>query len=736
MKSKSRPPVSIVKIPKNRIDNYIKHFWGSAETIFVAVDVIKLHAKGGKDTRNLFITAGAIYFFRTRFGSIGIAAHKTVIDLTKVSFIEPDTLILQFNGEKQIAFRSEDSRDIGAILLMQHACNYYQVPNANKLKVESSPPDALIYECCPVRPVNALQTRLVTTSHYYRTPFPQQCVKLYKDWDQNPKSGQLIIDDTFAVKGAAISISHAIAWDSDIKTLVLHNFAPESLSKVLTLIFEQSFSIQKIIIENYSLKYEIPFKLISTNETSISSLIFRELDSSIILGILRGLFEFNGRFKMIGFTSVNLTINEWNETFTLISKHPCFLKLSHIRIDDLIVETFPVKQLSSLLQKIRVLNHITFAKPRSDVTEILSHLLSSVPSLKHIEFFQSRFRKQIFSKIVPNDLTLLDISGANLTPEFFVSLITVLLGRVRAKPFVLNISNLVEGIKTVDLFNPLMEKQLYPVLCEFSWNNNLITSIDFQPFLKFLVSQRKSLQYLDLSGCVRDDAGQILSPLFELIKQSSIQGIDISSDKQRNNSIHFIRFIQNLSNLTNFKSFTLSNVILGEEGKKAIINLIKSCINLNEISLDLIGLQSQEEFCEFYDNICSFDTLKAIGSPRKEQLKLGIVKDKLNSDVKSTLLLLKKKKVPLTSYGRLLQYEKTEYDNFEGNKNNLIPKTKSNPLEELQILIDEMVNTICGDDKSEISPYETALMLLNNFKTSSTSISNNYISKKKIGSLF
>jgi len=735
MKSKNRPPVSIVKIPMNKIDNYSKHFWGSSESIFVACDVVKLHRKGGKDNRSLFITTAAIYLFRNRFGSVDIALHKTVIDLTKVSYIEPDTLTLQF-GEDQVTFRYEEACNIGYILLMQHACNYFQVPNASKLKVESSPPNALIYQSCPVRPINALQTRLLTISHFYRTPFSQHTSKIYKEWDQT-HTGQFTIDESFQVKGAAVSVSHAIAWDSDIKTLVLHNFASDQISKVLSVFFEQSFSVQKIVLENYANQGDIAFSLQAREETSINALSFRECSSSIVVGIMRGLSEFNGRIKTVFFSSLTLSINEWTEIFNLICKNPCFLKLAQIRIDDLIVETFPVKQLVRALDKIRGLNHITFAKPRSDVTEILSYLLGSSKLLQHIEFFQCKLRKQILSKSVPPNMSFISISGSNVNPEFFSSFMNLVLKRTRVRPFVLDASQLNEGVITADLFNPLVEAEFNPLLCEFSWSGNPLSTKDFQPFLKFLVSQRKSLQYLDLSGCIKDDAGQILPPLFELIRQSSIVGIDISCDKTRNNSIHFIHFLQNLQTIDTIKSLSMSNIVVGEEGKNAILGLAKSNSNLSEIALDSLGLTSQDEFCSFYEQLCSIQTLKAIGSPRKEQIKLGITKDKLTPEVKAVLLLLKKKKVPQTASARIAQYERIEYENNDDKPSGTIaPRTKTNPLEELDSLLTNLVSTICGDDASEIPPHEIAKLIMDNIRTTSSSLSNDFHPSTKIGSIF
>ena len=96
---RQKRPLTIITIPKEKMDQYTKRFWGSAENIFVATEVQQIKSGGNKDTRALFITTAAIYVFKNKsFSGVELAHHFTVIDLTKVSYIEPDTLIIGFGG--------------------------------------------------------------------------------------------------------------------------------------------------------------------------------------------------------------------------------------------------------------------------------------------------------------------------------------------------------------------------------------------------------------------------------------------------------------------------------------------------------------------------------------------------------------------------------------------------------------------------------------------------------------
>ena len=56
----------VIKVPPARLAKIKPYIWGN-DKIFYAGDVTKLHLHGGKATRFLVITAGAIYIITTKF---------------------------------------------------------------------------------------------------------------------------------------------------------------------------------------------------------------------------------------------------------------------------------------------------------------------------------------------------------------------------------------------------------------------------------------------------------------------------------------------------------------------------------------------------------------------------------------------------------------------------------------------------------------------------------------------
>ena len=158
---------------------------------------------------------------------------------------------------------------------------------------------------------------------------------------------------------------------------------------------------------------------------------------------------------------------------------------------------------------------------------------------------------------------------------------------------------------------------------------------------------------------------------------------------------------------------------------------------MEAVNIDLIGISSQDKFCQYYNELLKVDNIRAVGNPRKEMTKLGITKDKLTEKTKATLMLLKKTRLPPTAQQRLAKYEKVEYDDNSSVLENGEMRTKTNPLDELENVQKALFNSICQVEPSELSPEETARLIMENITTSSSSLQKDTSgSHKKVGSIF
>ena len=735
---RQKRPLTIITIPKEKMDQYTKRFWGSAENIFVATEVQQIKSGGNKETRTLFITTAAIYVFKNKsFSGVELSHHFTVIDLTKVSYIEPDTLIIGF-GTKEVVFRTDpgsNALNIGTLLLMQHACNFFQVPNITKLRVESSPQDALVYVECPVRPKNALQTRLVTVSHYYRKPFPQANIKMYSEWDQT-HTGNFVIDDKFNTKDAAVAIAHAIAWDSDIKSLVLRKFAAPQIGKVLEKFFEESFTIQRILIEGYSQEWTEAIKLQAREETSINSLAFKDCHPTLVIRVIRGLAKFDGRLRSLQVINCNLSKNDWGEVFAAIQKFPCFMKLTQLALEELKLATFPTNLLCQTLTKSRFFNNVSITRCNDDLSGFVSTIFDEAKSISHLEMEHCKFLSPLKVKNTNPKFTFLDLSYSYLTTSFFKSFMEVTLTRKGARPFVLDLSA-IQQPKFEELFAQIENIELLPNLVEFLFNGNPLPAKVVPTFLKFLTTQKQSLQYVSLIASITNVTNVFLPPFLDILKNSSITGFDISPQVPGKNKEDYYQFLQSLKEVKTLKSLALVNSGLGDAGMDLIMSLVKENTNVEDVNVDLIGISSQDKFCEYYNALVKVDNIRAVGNPRKEMTKLGITKEKLTEKTRATLMLLKKTRLPPTQQQRLAKYEKVEYDDNGSDLENGEMRTKTNPLDELESVQKALFNSICQVEASELSPEETARLIMENITTSSSSLSKDTTgSHKKIGSIF
>lgn len=733
-KDKKRPPLSIITIPKDKMGVYIKKFWGVAEQVIVGTEVETLKSTGGKDSRVLFITTAAVYVFKNKFSGVELSRNFTVYDLNKVAYIEPDTLIISY-GIKEVVFRTENALHIGTILLMQHACNYYNVPNASALKVESTPANALNYQKCPVRPLQALQTRLITISHFYKKPFPQSLTAQFKEWDQQ-HAGTLSIDSNFYSGNATEAITHAIAWDSDIKTLNLKGYAVEQVDKVIQKIFLESFAIINLHFIDYTNPIDVDLDLTSREETQISTVQFKNCHPSLVFRFFKNLYKFNGRLKAISLENCNLGIQEWSEIMSAIQKFPCFMKLATIVIDNINMKQVPARMLCQTITKNRTLTNIQISNISDDISDFISTLFNGAKTFTHLIVDHCTLKKQLSTDTAPN-LTYINFSYSVLSPSFFTSLIQALGSRKNARPTMLDLSSLQTDFES--LFSSLSGVEIVPVINDIIIDNNTLTPKAVPHFLKFLESQKPILQYISLAGCMTEVLGVVLPALLAILKEGILTGFDISAGKEGIKSTNeYLSFITALSQVPTLRSLNVSNAPIGDKGMEILINLAKNNANLEEIGADGIGISSVDKFCSYYNNLCELNTIKYIAFPRKEQASLNIKKETATAESKATLVAVKKKKNMQSATQRLAVYERIEYDDNEGVvEPGEVRKAKTNPLDDLDAVILQMVNSICEVEPSEFTPEETAKLIMDNITTSARTLSSELTgSHKKVGAIF
>lgn len=733
-KDKKRAPLSIITIPKDKQGQYVKKFWGIAEQVFVGTEVTTLKSTGSKETQVLFITTAAVYVFKNKFSGVEVSRNFTVYDLHKVAYIEPDTLIISY-GQKEVVFRNEKALNIATILLMQHACNYYQVPNASALKVESTPANALVYQKCPVRPVKALQTRLITISHFYKTPFPQSHIAQYEEWDKfHP--GTLCIDNNFYSGNAAEAIAHAIAWDTDIKTLVLKGYAEEKVGKVIEKIFAESFSISNICIENYTNPTEQSMSLVAREETQISAVIFSNCHPTVVVRFFRGLTKFNGRVKAISLTNCMLAISDWSEILIAIQKFPCFMKLQTFVVDSPKLDQFPVRLLCQTITKNRSLTNIQFSRAQDDLSDLVNTLFTDALTFLHLFMDRGKLIKPLKVQVAPN-LTYVNFSNNQISPEFFKSFMLSLSARKNACPIMLELSNLVNTDLEL-LFSALSDVQTAPIINDLTIDGNILTPKAVPHFMKFLSTQKPILQYLSMAGSLTEVIGVVLPAIAQMMREGVLTGIDITANKEVKSGTDYLLFLNNVALLPTVRSIIINNAQIGDQGIQILINMAKNNPKLEEIECDNIGISNVDKFAKFYNDLGQIETLRYLAFPRKEQNRLNINKDNLTPTVKEALLAIKKKKNTQSSQARLQMYERIEYDdNSSMQEQGEIRRAKSNPLDDLDAVISDMVKSICEVQSTELSPQETARLIMDNITTSARTFSQEPTgSHKKVGAIF
>lgn len=732
---------SLLKIPKQSLEKFNEFLWGSTENVFCAEEIIKLHLNGGADPRTIIITNGATYVFRTRnFNKIELSNKFTVLSISKITYNEPNILNIYYD-DNSLSMKTDDALQIGRLLIAQYAMISYQVPSVFPLQVESTPMGSLTYTQIKTRPQSLLQTRLIVFAHYYDTQFALKNVRLFKDWDR-VHSGNFVLDSTFQLNVAAKAVAHSIAYDADLHSLVLNNFAPESLSVFIGTLFANSAKLYKIQMENYIEPISTDFTFASNEDSQIAQITFKNCHAQIILAFFHALSSFNGRFRHLSINGTSFQTEDLSDIFQCIQTMPCFMKLQVFRLEGLKIEQFPTEDYKNVVGKLRYLQTLGMNQMPFDGFDALKLMCESAQNPKHLEITAMKFNTD--SEItVPDSITYADFTKSTFTPTSFRALMNKFYSVQRHHPLYLGL-NSIQGSTISSLFGAIADMNPQPNTIELVLSENELTPDDISSVLKFVKTQA-NLKFLDLSLSIVNDREpeKCLQILADFLKEDPVEGIAIKSNKEKPIKAALMNFIPKLNGVAGIHSLRMNDMQLSDEGISLLIELCKTLPDLKEVDFDGIDATSAGELNRLYYGLIEIPTLTAINSPKADLAFLNISKEAMPSDVRQMLVSLKQKKLPKTLVQRLHDYDLIDVDRVDGeepehmNLNEMLVliepasistkgrtssyhgKGRNRTLDELTTLMESMVQLMKGEQPTKnVDPVNIAHVIMSQLSTS------------------
>lgn len=744
---------NLIQFNKQQLERFNPFLWGSVENILVAQSVTHLELNGKSTQSFIILTSGALYVFQPKnFNSVDLINAYSIIAITKIAYVEPDILDLSYSNGSFV-FKSPDALEIGKILVNQYSIAIFRVPSVRPLKIESTPPSALkVSSEISFRPSGLFQGRLITWAHYYNTQFPLQNARIFRDWDHK-HTGPFKLDSSFEHNGAIQALASTISWDSDLKNLILDNFAPDQLGPFLSTIFKQSFALTNITVENMTTSTNTDFEFQPEVESAISSLTFTATHPQVIISFFNALEKFNGRIRYLQISSCTISNAEIISMFQSIETLPCFAKLQTLSFDQLIIADFPLRQFSLMIGKLRLLSTINMNKLDVEGSDILNVLLKQSQLPRHVELTGLKFTFPI-SNYFPESVTHFNINDSEFTIETFGMLIKSIFSRTRTSPFFFTASN-IKGASTKQFLNQLNFKELEPVVYELDWNGNHLSQDDMKALLQFVKTQT-NIKFLSIEKCITkdDQPDKSLQALSDFLRETPIEGISLQNDPTSSISNELLQFITNITGYSGIKSIRIMDSQIKDAGIEPVLKMAQECQDLNELDVDGMELSSAAELIHLYDGLLVNNRITSLTMPNKELQFLGINKQNMQPEVKKIIGALKIKKVPKNSLQRLASLEQSQVEidseqhldeiDFESMLSLVLPasalskptaqsklKQKMNTLEELKAVMRSMV-AVMRDEQSErqVDPIPMARMIMDHLNTSKKALNVSHNSSK------
>ena len=731
----------LVTIPRQELDKYTQLLWGAAETVYAAQEVVKFHRNGGKADRIIIVTSGAFYVIRKKNLNLNrpdLRDIYSIVSLRKISYIEPDNLTVFF-GENEFNFRSPDALSIGQILVNQFAVIMYQVPGIEIPIIESTPQSALKppHEI-NFRPASLFQVRMIVLAHHYNTKFPLQNVRAFREWDHK-HSGPFKIDGSFEHNGAIQALAHTISWDTDLKSLIIDNFAPDQLGLFVSTIFKYSFALTSLSIENMKSAINTDFEFGGREDSAIRNITFKATHPNIISAFFNALEKFNGRIKSLVISECNIHSEELIDLFQAITTFPCFMKLQYLYLNKLSINDFPLEEFSAMISKLRVLSSIRINEIDIEGSDLLGSILKNAQLPRHVEVTGIKFAVPTPLEL-PESVTHLNISNNEFTVESFSKLIKSILSKQKSAPLFLTASN-IKGASTKQFLRHISDSNILPLIYELDWSGNRLSPKDMKAFLNFLKTQT-NIKFLTIERCIshEDQPDRTFQFLSEFLKTHPIEGLSLLFDSSSPVQVELLTFIQSITGLAGIKSLRMVNSQLRDSGIEQILKFAQESPDINELDIDGLDASNPIDLIRLYNGLLMNPKIVSLTIPVKDINSLGINKDNMQPEIKKMLLALKTKKVPKNAAQRLALIEHLQIEINEDNQSDeinfesmlsiiepaslaskhpsAVNKDKLNPLEELTSVMKAMVSVMKDQPpERQVEPLPMARMIMDHIVT-------------------
>jgi hypothetical protein len=541
-----------------------------------------------------------------------------IIDLERISYIQPDVVRMVFN-HNQLAVQVPDAKVLAETILWLHRVVTFKMEELQSVvKVESTPEKAVTYPTFSVRQPHSLQLRMFTLGHHHNTKIPLTVPETVAEWDGRPQTVFKIPSD-FQCGDGTRAIAHAIAWDSEVKSLVLAGVAAGTLNLFLQTLLSHSPFLTRVSLDDYVDPPKVEFDFGGRDRSKLSALSFRNCNTALLFAVLRGFGQFKGRIQTLTISKCKLMQDHFTALYKLIGTLPAFMGLTSLRLEEGSTDGIDLQQFGEFLSAPK-LKYLSIGKSELDASNILSAIAPKLASVRSLFITNGRLLDTVQPGVVfSSSMVYLDISKTSVYPVSLGAFIRELVTKPRRQLLTLVLSDLITSTSSEQLMTAFDVRDGQPVLAELNYSGNELSPGSIAKLIEFLRTQ-KHVQYLCLSRCFRDHADSSLAVLAEYIVDARLQGLEINSDPSFPLGAALPRFLQRLTGRSMLYTLVCERTACGDAGLEAMRLFVESNPKLTALSCDGAAPTSAATFNRAY---ASFARIERLVAPRADAAQFG-----------------------------------------------------------------------------------------------------------------
>lgn len=596
----------------------------------------------------LMVTNGAYYVFRKAILT-GLQTMRT-FNLLEVStlryYIATKEFTFIFDGNRDVYMNSSEADDFeqlakANVFIMKTIL--YGIKNIQTYKVIGDMLPGLTFK---EKPDFILKWRIIFLAHYYSIKSQQMMpVEYFNKWEGTTKS-MVVIGPSLHPGKFAFAIGHAVAWNTELKTVVFQNFSPSRFTDFIEGFISNALTVRKIAFTDYAKEEkQIVFSKSIIKNSSVRHFQFLRVFSQLVLSFFENVTKIPQIENLI-LQSVNMTSEEFaklsefaknNETMKKTLK---FFELARSEIPDI-----HMHHLTSMANSFSNLTTIAIRNMSADGMRFLYAIARSSSPISAIHIncmnFRRPFKDQVFK--YPSTLIHLDVSFSAFTDEAYVSLLNSITSYEMENQIIFeSLAVTLSQPSCFQLIGHMDFDNCFSNIVELDFSGNKFPTESSRFLFAFIFTQKR-IRLISLNRIECEDPIDLLKNVMLLVTTISLPALHMSDCNIDSDT--FSQFLSALSvqNPNYIRSLTFANSKTGEDGLIALKELVSKCSSLVELEADGFAPSELEPLLEFWRVVSKHRTIQACDYPSEDLKHLGISMSNLSEDDQVTLQKVEEK---------------------------------------------------------------------------------------------